>query len=264
MISKDILAKVKKMKLSGQKVYSNCYLSFSLEPDREWKTLSNDRSLAIIDYEGGTERLYFYTHDFNDLGKMLNGYDGSPVVDIISKNKRDFEQELKAIGYIPLAHLTRVSNKDVSLVLDDVSESIASYESNVGEYATLEDAKSIGKMLWSIFDTRVSHLPDDNELSEMIAKKEFVVCKNSVGVIESLLQLQISTRSYYVNQIINRGDKNRFHSMVINTLKKYCEMGGKYAYAWVEDTNMASLKFFEKYGMISDGTWNCVYVKENK
>ena len=47
--------------------------------------------------------------------------------------------------------------------------------------------------------------------------------------------------------------------MLQKRLKDYVNQGGKYAYAWVEKNNIASVKFHEKYGMKFDGLWNMVY-----
>ena len=41
---------------------------------------------------------------------------------------------------------------------------------------------------------------------------------------------------------------------------EYIESGGKYMYAWVEENNIASLKFHQKYGMRHDGMWDLIYM----
>lgn len=261
MLSKDIITKVKELKQSGKKVYTNCYLAFSREPDKEWYTLDSDSSLAVILDEGGANRLYFYTSDFSDLKKLLDDNGMDPVVEIVAKNREELEDEMQQMGYKAIAHLMRVSNKDISEVISETPAFISNYYGDAGVYATPDDAKEISGLLWNTFDTRISHLLSEEETVEHINNKEFIYCRDESGKIVSLLQLIVSNRSYYVNQVINSGDKNMFHSMVVNTMKQYCDNGGKYTFAWVEEQNHASLGFFEKYGMHFDGLWNVVYVK---
>lgn len=50
-----------------------------------------------------------------------------------------------------------------------------------------------------------------------------------------------------------------FHALTLNLLKKYCDNGGKYVYAWGDEGNIASLKYFEKYKLLEDGVYNSIY-----
>ena len=52
--------------------------------------------------------------------------------------------------------------------------------------------------------------------------------------------------------------------MMLNRLKKYSETGGRYIYAWIDEKNIASIKFHKKYGMEPDGIWDIIYFTERK
>ena len=54
------------------------------------------------------------------------------------------------------------------------------------------------------------------------------------------------------------------HAMMLNRLKKYSETGGRYIYAWIDEKNIASIKFHKKYGMEPDGIWDIIYFTERK
>ena len=75
----------------------------------------------------------------------------------------------------------------------------------------------------------------------------------------SLLQAIVKPRKYYINQVINRGDKNAFHTMVNHSFKAYCDQGGKYAYAWIDPMNIASQRFHMRYGFVLDGMVTQIY-----
>ena len=66
-------------------------------------------------------------------------------------------------------------------------------------------------------------------------------------------------KKFYINQIINKTGKEVIHAMLLSRLDQYRKSGGKYLYSWVEEANIASLKFHNKYGMEHDGMWNLVY-----
>ncbi len=261
MTGKDILLKVRELKQSGKKVKSNCFLPFQADLEREWETDQSEESILIREYEGGATRLYFYTTDFEDLKKIVETIPKETVVEIVAKDKEELHQEMESMGFMPLAFMMRVSNRDVSPVLAAGKKDSQRAE---GHPAVSKDAQDIYDLLVETFDTRISHLPSMDEVLQAIDRQEFVLVRGEKQKIDSLLQCQVTPRSYYVNQIINRGEKDRFHAMMVHSLSNYCSSGGKYAYAWVDEKNLPSLKFFEKYGMKFDGTWNVVYVSEKK
>ena len=66
-------------------------------------------------------------------------------------------------------------------------------------------------------------------------------------------------KKFYINQIVNKGKREIIHAILLNRLEEYIKAGGKYLYAWVEERNIASVKFHEKYGMKHDGMWSMSY-----
>lgn len=261
MKSEDIILKIKELKITKQKIFSNCFISFNTMMDKEWIVYCGERSIVIQDKDGDINRLYFYTLDFEDLDQVINANSLDGVIEIISKNRQEYEQELARCGYIPLTHMKRIACKDITPTIDNTVD-YSTLQSIEGFYfADSNDTDDIYNLLWETFDTRISHLPNHLELKQMINRKEFIIHRNNYMKIDSLLQYQISPKSYYVNQIINHGDKVIFHNMVKYTLQDYIIKGGKYAFAWVEENNVASLNFFLKYGITADGVWNTIYTK---
>lgn len=264
MKTEEILRKIKELKLKKQKLYSNCYLSFNSMKDKEWNVYCSDISIVIQEKEGGSNRLYFYTLDFADMGRLLEEPSLDGIIEIIAKNPHEFEQDLLNVGFVSLAHMKRVASKDISEVIDCGMGYFDKNTSHSFGVAVPADDIDIYNLLWKTFDTRVSHLPDKDHLEQMIKRKEFLIHRNEEGNIDSLLQCQTTPKSYYVNQIINFGDKKTFHDMIKSSMKEYISNGGRYAFAWVDEKNVASLKFFEKYGMREDGVWNTVYIRKQR
>lgn len=126
--------------------------------------------------------------------------------------------------------------------------------------ARVDEAAAVNRILWSTFDTRIGHLLDDGELAKNIEKGEVLIIKDH-GEIVTLLQRSLDRRQFYINQIINRADSAYIHSLLGAELQKFYDSGGRYLYAWVQDTNIASNKFHAKYGMTFDGLLDLVYVR---
>ena len=89
--------------------------------------------------------------------------------------------------------------------------------------------------------------------------KPAILYKDEINKIEMIIQYKFYHKFFYFNQVINIGEKNLFHALTLNLLKKYCAQGGKYAYAWINDGNIASFKYFEKYTLVEDGVYNSIY-----
>ena len=177
---------------------------------------------------------------------------------------RDVDEKadlLKDAEFIPIAHMMRMSVRDISQSLDETMI-VAYNNSGIGEFPDEKDAEEINNILWKLFDSRVSHLQYDDEITKSINKQEFTVHKNKVGKIDALIQAYVQPKKFYINQIYNASEKEVIHTMLRNRLKEYVDQGGKYVYAWVDRDNIASLKFHAKYGLKHDGMWNLVYALE--
>lgn len=256
MRTEEIKKKIQELKQQG-KVSSNVFFSFSDYENHIWDTLETPKTLVMTRFLDGANRLYFYTVDIDDLKNVLKTYHKNTVIEIIAKDKHFLQTYLNQAGYKTLSNMCRIANKKLSSTME-LSENDLSLE--CGRYAEKNDAKRIHKLLWETFDTRVAHLPDIKEVMRGIQKKEYYLVEENKQII-SLIQSKILPKSYYCNQIINLGDKKIFHKAFRHILSTYGISGGEYAYAWVDETNIASLKFFEKYDFVPDGLWSVVYFK---
>ena len=164
---------------------------------------------------------------------------------------------------LPKTHFTCFLQANIAWTLSQktphsLKTSRVYFDKSVGRLAEPGDAPLIYDLLWKIFDTDISHLPSIDAVNASIERKEFTLYKGDNGNI-SLLQADIKPRSFYINQVYNGNEKRIIHAMLLNRLSEYCSQGGKYAFAWVDENNTASLKFHQKYKMKHDGLWDIVY-----
>ena len=163
--------------------------------------------------------------------------------------------------YIPAeasltASMMRLANPDCRSVFDNASPVLQYKDPAIGKKADCSQLQEIHDVLWSTFHTEISHLPYREEIKKQI--DQFTIHQQEER-IDAILQAEVLPKKFYINQIINKGEKKNIHAMLLNRLEDYINNGGKYLYAWVEDRNIASQKFHAKYGMKHDGMWNMVY-----
>lgn len=225
----------------------------------------SEYAVLFIRNDNGAKRLYYCYSNENDfsalLKKNLKTKMGDAVAEIVTRNPEEEAALLKALGFRPIAYMMRMSVKDISESLNTEKSYPSEYK--IGCSPTPTDTKEIHSILWRLFDTRISHLQNESEVAESINNNEFTIHKNESGKIDALIQAQIQPKKFYINQIYNSADKSVIHSMLRTLLRKYVEQGGKYVYAWVDQNNIASVKFHEKYGMKHDGMWDVVYTLED-
>lgn len=257
---------IRELKLTGKQVYSNCFLRFC-NAAQEWEVYNSLQSILILKQENNVLRLLFYTLDFSDLKQLLEESLPSEqeyILEIVAREKTLYRKELLNMGFTVFAQMLRMSVKDISPLFLPGRTFVESYDDLLAEQALLEDVPALWDKLWEIFDTRVSHLPDKEDLKEAVMRGEFCICRGKDSEILAFLQSVMEPRSFYINQVFNGGGKKLIHSIMHKRLTEYCQRGGRYVYAWVDENNQASLRFHEKYGLRPDGLWTCVYQREKR
>ena len=219
----------------------------------------SENAVAAFYDDHGVTRTVFCASAKEELPELISQYKGRELVaEIVSRNPEECRELLSSCGFEVFTELRRLSTSDCT----ELSENVSRYfDASVGYFPKKSEAPEINRFLWDTFDTRVSHLLSDEEISEIIEKGGITLHRSADGNIDALLQAEIQPRKFYINQIINRGERNIIHAMLQNRLKEYTSGGGRYAYAWVETENIASNRFHEKYGFKHDGLYNIVYLK---
>ncbi len=240
-----------------QRLRNNCYSMDVVEHSQElWE--KGDEFLLSYD-DNGINRLIYFAKDYDSVDSLLNLVkNGRYYLEFMAKNPTEYIPS----GSRRIAAMMRMTNSDCRSVFEKTSPIITYKDSVVIDNAAEYDAEEINRILWTHFRTEISHLLSDEELREKIKDGQLTVHRNIDGHIDALLQANVMPKKFYINQIVNKTEKNVIHAILLDRLEKYVNAGGKYLYAWVEDTNIASLKFHEKYGMKHDGMWSMIYSLE--
>ena len=256
MILDDIIFFRQQLKSIGR-VETNVFSEDMLENAEE--LYHSEKSLLISSADCDVRRLYYYTVDFDSLRPLIPLLNNQEyVLEFLTRKADEKSDFLREKGFSLLAQMMRVSVLDCTKALSDQTVSLYADDS-IGLYPDLGLCSPINKKLHEIFDSRVSHLLNDDGLKKAIENGEITIHQDSAGNIDAILQVVVQPKRFYINQIYNGSDKKVIHAMLQKRLRDYVDQGGKYAYAWVEKNNIASVKFHEKYGMKFDGLWNMVY-----
>ena len=249
-----ILEKAKKGRY--QRYLSNCYHMDDI--DRAEKLWEKGESFVFSYTDHGIKRLIFSAADWHTVDELLSSIDaGTYYLEYMTKQPQEYVPVHSSLT----ARMARIANADCRSVFDTDSPVLQYQSHSAGVWAGEEDAGEINRILWSVFHTEVSHLLYDDELKEIIQRKQIMIARENEQ-ITALLQAEVLPKKFYINQIVNRGDRKIIHGMLLRQLEEYVKAGGKYLYAWVDETNIASLKFHHKYGMEKDGTYSEIYCIE--
>lgn len=255
-----IQKKIEKLQNTGR-LLTNCYSQdVMMQAEELW---DSEKGVLFSYDDHGIKRLIYYTLEKEELGRLLKQAGGGKeyVLDFLTRNAGENKEVLESAGFQVFARMMRVSNPNCGNMLAELPV-MTYFDDTVGYAADISETHEIKEKMWLVFDTRVSHLLDEDELMEVIMRKEIDIHRNQAGEIDAFLQALVQPKRFYINQIYNSAEKNVIHAMLLKRLQKYAAEGGQYLYAWVEEGNSASLKFHGKYGMKPDGMWNMVYMKE--
>ncbi|MBP5260531.1 MAG: hypothetical protein J6Z43_00220 [Clostridiales bacterium] len=243
---------INSLKTDHGRLLTNSYRRFTDENDTVWNVVAGDKAILMIVREELVTRIEFYAERLTDIAGLVSELpSGEYCLEYIYRGRNEYADKLMEVGFSPLKTMQRCCNYDIGTTL--VSNGLIDRYCPLEEYVSMgiSELERIKKLLWDTFDTRISHLPNDEELRRSIDQGEFFGCIKD-GSLVSLLQRQISNKKFYINQVINRADPVCIHSIMLGELQKYVADGGKYIYAWIASDNEASMKFHQKYGLMPD------------
>ncbi len=260
MNTAELINRISLLRKTGR-VITNCFVSLDPSDNKEYEVFSSEKTIIIINCEYKVNRIWFYTTDSQDFAELAaSALDKAKyTLDIIGRDPSLLKEELASAGFSCIAEMMRLSSNNISEVFSEDSAVHKYLGCEYGTAADITDAGEISDILWRTFDTRISHLPDNDELADMINKGQFVIYRNYEQKLASLLQTVAEPKRLYINQVYNSAEPEIIHAMLLNKIKQYCDQGGKYLYSWVEKDNIASMKFHQKYNLKHDGLWDIVY-----
>ncbi len=255
MDEQSIYEKIQTARL--QRFMTNCY---SMNLAGQCRQIWSHGDEFLFRYEDhGVQRLIYFVRTLDARDRLLAEIGGGRYfLEFMTKNPDEYRPEQGTLT----AAMMRMTNSDCRSVFREDSPVMQYRDAAAVENAREQDAEEINRILWTTFRTEISHLLSADELSAKIRDGQITIHRNAEKQIDALLQAEAMPRKFYINQIVNKGSREIIHAILLNRLEQYVDAGGKYLYAWVEDKNIASVKFHEKYGMKHDGMWSMLFCME--
>ena len=98
MTSEDIISKIRLLKASKDKIFTNSTIFFQKYPCKNWNVLESEKSLIVVISEQEIKRIIFYTLDFKDLKKNTSKYKGQYCYRSGFKKQRKYEKRNRRAG----------------------------------------------------------------------------------------------------------------------------------------------------------------------
>ena len=249
----ELLEIIASLKSIHGRIITNSFRNFSAAKDKIWRVIYNSNALFILVLDNTIVRIEFFASDIYDLRALIDDLPpGDYDMEYIYRKQNDYLASFSDLGFELYKTMQRYCNYDIGASFAECKEQIG-VKIPFKEYLVLDKGQyfCIKQLLWDTFDTRISHLPSDEELSLFIENGEFlgIFYENR---LTTLLQRKLDNNRFYINQVINYAEPAYIHSIMIGELEKYILSGGKYVYSWIENDNIASIKFHKKYGLKPD------------
>ena len=255
----EIFKFISSLRKTRQKLYTNYYMTLQ-NSDKDFAAWYTDTSIVFCDEEENFVRCYFASVDLEDLNSLFVKVPKDSIMDYVVKGA---QTEFSWVGdglFKPYTTLVRHTNPDLYAEHPKTKKDIFMeqfYQEDFGEFATEKDAEELYKMLYEIFDCRVSRLPSKEELKEQI-QKNWVLLYRENGEIIAFLMYQMVGKKYYGYQIYNCGTADITYNLERRAIKYAMEhYDARSSYSWTERGNLGANK---RAGQC-DGTYDYIFIK---
>lgn len=209
-------------------------------------------------------RLFFFTCDVKELNDTFSFFPVGAVIEYTGLTENpdiDFDS-ISCIEQIDSfkRYKTNLSNFGFKEKLDN--SFYKRFVNNCGEICSLSDFDEMKLLLGKIFDKRVSHLPNDEELGELIKNDNVFVVKNDEQ-IKTFWIFKKEGKRIYSYQAYNSIQGTYLQSMWFRLFEEFKDAGFRECYAWVSDKNFFSLNLHYKFNFIFDRLYLKIYQIKN-
>lgn len=253
-----------------QNYYGNC------DQNEETFVVYGTDSVVLWENDHNVIRGYFYSSDEEELAKMLRYLPKGCIVDYLTRTKGEMQEYLESHGFCLLHEMHRMSS--AGMTPEEKAEVARNYEiiktalyqpENV-RLAEEKDVEAVYQKLYEIFDAKESHLPDRDELLDLIQKKWVILYQQS-GKLLGIYIIMINEGQVYGYQIWNGTGPEGYFSLVEYSNQLYSEWmkravdkpkQEKPGYCWVDSANRKAVRIIKLWGSKFDGLYDFVYEKQ--
>lgn len=258
----DIFLLMKKIKAERKKIIQNYYMNYN-NTDMEFDVYQGEGTVVFCCMDGnGVYRCFFYSNAPKVLSSILSSLQKDTIVDYLSRVKEEDHSWLTEAGFLPYALYIRVGKKIEDPGIEKTRELMeffsGMYDSQCGQYATLEDLESLHHLILQVFDCKKEHCPTKEDLVEYIKNKWVLIYKEDNEILTYFVY-QIIGKRYYSNLSYNAITADILYNLERRAREEaQARYDVNYMDAWYDSKNKKSLR---RCIMPFDGTYDYIYIK---
>jgi len=225
-------------------VLSN-YYNLNLEDVSFYKT---EFSIVIKKSFDTFSRIYFMTHDIEDLKQVLSSIEGAQVINFPTVQDNSIINNLMhSCGY--------TSYKVYEIYSNNFNKGNDTF---VDQFATEKDLDRVKFLLYKELDVYSDHLPNDHDLLEMIRNKQVLVNYEDEKICGVFI-FSIQGKKCYFNFWVDTSKNGLFLLFNMHNYLKLKEI--TYSYLWVNTQNEKVIKIHKLFGCKPNGSMDYIYTK---
>lgn len=253
-----------------QNYYGNC------DQNEEIFVVYGTDTVVLWEYDHDVIRGYFYSSDEGELSELLQYLPNGCIVDYLTRTKGDMQEFLETHGFQLLHEMHRMSSvgmteeEKAAIAKNYAIIKEALYEPQHVRLADINDLEVVYKKLYEVFDVKESHLPNRDELMDLI-KKKWVILYQIQGQLLGIYIITINNGQAYGYQIWNGTGPEGYFSLLEYSSQLYAEYmknesntskQSKPGYCWVDVSNRKAVRIVKLWGSKFDGLYDFVYEKQ--
>lgn len=214
------------------------------------KYYGDEGNLFLVKPYTGFSRVYLMANDGDEIKRVLASLPTNSCINIPSKKGIDaWLPILNEAGYTQIATYQRYGYLNYRKGNDR----------NL-HFAELQDLRIIEKELHSFFSPLTGHLPNTEELTQMIEEKQIVVNRNEDGQVNGALCHQIKGKRAELPFWFDKGGNGL--SLLFNVFYLCHQAEVRQIMFWVNDENTDTIAIHKMLGAKTDGLVDYIFNKE--
>ncbi|MDN5078308.1 MBL fold metallo-hydrolase [Aliarcobacter butzleri] len=254
VLEDKLCAKEKAIEIYNNRVsHSNCYMNYNefIELIEKNDFIVRNNSIFIIVNQNSFYRFYFFINDYEEL-KNLNSFFyfyRKPIVLEIISNIQVNESFYSKIGFKPYKIYSRYRTDKKNKNFDTV------------KIANIGDIEEISKLINDTFDSLSDYIPSNDELIQLILKKEVYIIKVD-NKLAGVSIYEKRDKNYYFR--LSCVHQNHRPGLIGYMLASTSPQNGSNYFTWIDDNNFEAIKLNTFLGYKIDGTKNYIFVKNKE
>ena len=209
-------------------------------------------TLVIRSQYDSFNRVYFLSRNGEELESVLRLLDKKDTINCPARNEIN-ESLMKVLSH---------SGYQIDAIYERMNKTKnEDCEEFNGQFAVKEDLDGIISLLYETFNPIYSHLPDREELLNMIMNNQILVNYDANNIVNGLIMWSIDGKVCNFHAWTSKAPGNESLSLFFEAFNYIESRGVHRSTLWVNETNTSAKSVYEMMGYQKDGLKDYIFVK---